>query len=114
MKYLFAFSQYHTHATPTYYAVRADFSLFISNDWDVFYKETGLYCAHRIKLFCEGEHKEDGKEVYTHANYSPMFIVDWERGAITPISDNDIEFYERESDPEKTYFNACTVYAERN
>ncbi len=115
MKYLFAFSQYHTHAVPTYYAVCSDFSLFISNDWDAFYKETGLYCAHSIKHALIGEYKPDEKfSIYTHASYTHLFVVDFEGGKIKLVSENEIEYYERESDPEAQYYAGVATYNERN
>jgi len=113
MNYLFAFSYYNYH-TPVYAAVKADYSLFKSTNWEAFFKETKCYCDP-LKMLCKGEYKKDpDAEIYTNRSFSLPFIINSQRKSITVLKDEDIEFYDHDVDPEAKYLNACASWMERD
>ena len=114
-EYKFAWKKYHD-SKPVYYAVKNDFTIFSSDNWEVFFAETQCYCSdlkwlYNLYLTSE-EGKDDKKPVYAHKYFSLMFTVGKDK--ITIVDESEVTYYEKEKDPEDAYYEAAVTYNERN
>lgn len=104
VKYLFAWGVYNYGDKPTYYAVREDYDLFSSTNWDEFHKETKLYCEHSVKLALVGE-MPDGSDICTHASFNKLFVI--QNDHIIIVNEGDYKPYEGDrSEPEDRVWSA--------
>lgn len=112
--YLFAWSSYlGTDHKATYFAVKSDYTIYISTNWEQFYKETNCYCEHSKTIFCDGFlTKNEDIELFVHKSFSKVFYT--ENNKLHIVSENEITYYEKERDTEAEYFSAVTIFNERN
>lgn len=112
--FLFAWSQYVSDNSKlgfkfVYYAVRADHSIFTSENWEEFYSITKLYCDKPKQLFCNGYlSKNKDIELFEHASFlTPFYTSD---NKIVPVSESEITYYDYEADNEAPYFRNHCAY----
>ena len=109
MIYYFAWAKYVNGIQKQYYAVRPDLSIYTSDNWDEFYKETHTYCDKNLSYFIDGYLTSDEDEqIYTHPYYiHPFIIVD---GSIRPLWESEITYYDQKDtqDSEAKYFRNNT------
>jgi hypothetical protein len=102
---MFAFTVLNRNNKFEYHAVNNDLTIFSTTDWLKFWKQTGHYCKS-LNLVCGASLKADKTgdiEIYTHPNYTKMFIINGHYESITIVEDKEVIFAEREEDPEKAY-----------
>jgi len=114
-EYKFAWSKYY-EGQPIYYAVKNDFTIFSSDNWETFFAETQCYCSDLkwlVNLYLTSEEgKEHHTPIYAHKYFSLMFTVG--ENKITIVDESEVTYYPSEDNPEARHWAGMATYNERN